>query len=308
MAGRRSLFLTLWLGALVFYIAYREWLSWLLLVTVAALPFFSLLLSLPFMLLTRVRIDIPTAVTVGRQQDLSMLYWCPVAAPPWWCRLTVRRPLTGEQWTLREAEDLPTDHCGALICSVRKGRVMDYLGLFKLPLRRCPEQMILVRPVPIPIPDLPSPEEKLHRAWRPKPGGGFAENHELRLYRPGDSIHQIHWKLSAKTGRVILREPMEPVRGRLLVRLDLSGSPSELDRKLGQLLWLGDHLIGKDLPFELQCLTGAGIRTTPVAGYDQLHRIIDTLLRTPRAQSGSLRDRPESAMWQYFIGGAADEA
>ena len=300
--------MTLWIGALCFYIAYQQWLAWFLLVLAVALPFFSLLISLPAMLLLQVRPDFPAAVTLGQMQDLAMLYSCPLPAPPWWYVFNVRNPLTGEQWTLREAHDLPTNHCGALICAPRKGRVVDYLGLFKLPLRRCPERMILVRPVPVPIPGLPSPEETLHKFWRPKAGGGFSENHELRLYRPGDSIQAIHWKLSAKTGSLILREPMEPLRRRLLVRLDLCGSPGELDVKLGQLLWLGNELLEKRLAFELQCLSGSGLHHWKIEGSDGLNRAIDTLLRSPQVATGSLRDRPEQAAWQYFIGGDSDEA
>ena len=41
------------LGGLVFYWAYREWLSWLILVLLLALPWFSLLVSLPAILTSR---------------------------------------------------------------------------------------------------------------------------------------------------------------------------------------------------------------------------------------------------------------
>lgn len=307
MAGRRLLFLSLWVGAFCFYLAYQQWLSWFLLVLVVALPFFSLLISLPAMLWLRVRLDLPTAVNIGQSLDLAMIYSCPIPAPPWWYTFTVYSCLTEEEWTVREAHYLPSDHCGALICTPRKGRVLDYLGLFKLPLKRCQERMVLIRPLPVPIPDLPAPEEKLHKYWRPKAGGGFSENHELRLYRPGDSIQAIHWKLSAKTGSLILREPMEPLQRRLLVRLDLCGTPEVLDEKLGQLLWLGNHLLEKRLPFELQCLTGNGLLHHKIEGADGLNKAIDTLLRSTPATSGSLRDRPEEAAWQYFIGGDADE-
>lgn len=308
MAGRRILFLVLWIGACCFYIAYQQWMAWFLLMVVAALPFFSLLISLPAMLSLRVKPDIPVAVTVGQPQDLAMLYSCALPAPPWGCTYSVYAPLTGEKWSVREARDLPTEHCGALICKQKKGWVLDYLGLFKLPLKQCRERTILVRPVSIPIPNLPSPEEKLHKFWRPKPGGGFSENHELRLYRPGDSIQAIHWKLSAKTGSLILREPMEPLRRRLLVQLDLCGSPEQLDRKLGRLLWLGRQLLEKRLDFELQCLSGDGLLHWTIEGSDGLDRAIDSMLRAAPAFSGTLQDRYEQAAWRYFIGGDADEA
>ena len=42
MAGRRIVYLASFIGCLVFYYFYREWLSWLFLVAVGALPWLSL--------------------------------------------------------------------------------------------------------------------------------------------------------------------------------------------------------------------------------------------------------------------------
>ena len=50
MLGRRLFYLAVLGFCLVFYCFYQEWFSWLLLVTVVALPWFSLALSLPAML------------------------------------------------------------------------------------------------------------------------------------------------------------------------------------------------------------------------------------------------------------------
>jgi len=43
---------------------------------------------------------------------------------------------------------------------------------------------------------------------------------DLREYRPGDSMKGIHWKLSAKSDDLIVREPGYPVDNRLLILLD----------------------------------------------------------------------------------------
>ena len=50
MTLRRIVYAAALLGAVVFYWAYREWLSWLVLMLLVFLPWFSLLLSLPAML------------------------------------------------------------------------------------------------------------------------------------------------------------------------------------------------------------------------------------------------------------------
>ena len=97
MAGRRITFLILLLVAFVFAIAYQEWLAWFLLVALAALPLFSLLVSLPALLLARFRLEIPHAVTLGQPLDAHVRCKCPVPAPVWQYRLQVENRLSGQR-------------------------------------------------------------------------------------------------------------------------------------------------------------------------------------------------------------------
>lgn len=298
------------LGAcIVFFAAYQQWFSWFALLAVALLPVFSLVASLPAMITARLALDNPRVLYLGDRQELVLFYgsWL-MPTPPWRCKITIEQPLTLRRWTMKEVELLPTDHCGELVCRIRRAWVYDYLGLIGIPMRRGGECRTLVRPNAVHPGPVPDPDAQRITVWRPKPGGGFAENHELRLYRPGDSIQQIHWKLSAKTGQLILREPMEPLRGRLLLRMDLSGHPGELDAKLGKLRWIGGMLLDKELSFQIQCLTGNGVESWSVSDRKELQQAIDGLLHCPRAMTGTLQDRPERAAWQFFIGGGPDGA
>ena len=191
---------------------------------------------------------------------------------------------------------------------MEKPRVCDYLGLFRFHAKTAEPKTLLVRPAPLPVKEPPDLKRFLARAWKPKPGGGYSENHELRLYRPGDNLNQVHWKLSAKTGNLTLREPMEPQRGLVLLTMTLRGSPEELDRKFGRLLWLGTFLLEQEVPFEIRALTGSGIRSLAVDSPLALTRAIDKLLCDPAAAEGSIRDQNYAASWQYHIGGQPDEA
>lgn len=307
MAGRRILYLLAWLGSLVFFYAYRLWFSWFLLIFILALPVFSLLCSLPAMLTAKLEAEpaAPMPIGTGKTLRLRCRGKLPVAA--WRCRVRVERPLTGDNWVLKSGEILPSAHCGQLVCTVEKARVYDYLGLFSLPVRSPEPIRLSVRPAPTAMTALPAVRRHA-TAWRPRRGGGYSENHELRQYRPGDSIRDIHWKLSAKTGDLILRESMEPVRSRVLLRLDLRGTPEELDRMLGRLLWLGGHLLDLDIHFEIHALTGAGFECWSVTTAQGLLLALDALLSREQAAEGTLRDRPERASWQYEIGGEPDEA
>ena len=166
---------------------------------------------------------------------------------------------------------------------------------------------MVVRPAPIAPEEAPDMSRYLVNAWKPKPGGGYSENHELRLYRPGDNLHQVHWKLSAKTGKMILREPMEALRGLSKVTLELRGSPEELDQKLGKLRWISAYLLQKEVAHQVVCLTGSGMVSLEIAGEPDVLSVLDTLLKAPVAEAAA---QPEYgyASWRYHIGGGVDEA
>ena len=157
------------------------------------------------------------------------------------------------------------------------------------------------------IPKPPSLERYIAGAWRPKHGGGFAENHDLRLYRPGDDLRQIHWKLAAKTGKLIFREPIEPTRGKVLLTMELSGDPNTVDTKMGKLLWMSRYLLENDLHHDVRCLTGRGTESYTVTDEESLMQVLRSLLGAPKTQNGSLPLATDAA-WQYRIGGGDDEA
>ena len=308
MAARRLVYLAIVTFCGVFYVAYGEWLAYLILLTVLGLPWFSLVLSLPAMLRFHAVPAGPEVLHTGEEGELWLLGSCPYPMPPFRGRLRLRQLQTGRSWYYHEKEDLPTDHCGGITVTVEGLRICDYLGLFAFPVRGRAEKTILIRPQPVKTAVHQDLQRHIARAWKPKFGGGFAENHELRLYRPGDNLNQVHWKLSAKTGNLMLREPMEPQRGLVLLTLHLRGSAEERDRKLGRLLWLGNHLMEQGIRFQLRALTASGILTFEISEEQALGKAVDTLLCQGMAADGDLREQGAGASWHYHIGGGPDEA
>lgn len=213
MAGKRFTYLCGLIAAAAFYIAYQEWFSWLALVGILGLPWLSLLVSLPGILTFRARPEAPEAIPLGQSGTVRLVGTSLFPVPPFFGRLRLRRCTTGEQWLYKKDTLLQVEHCGGMVVTPERVRVCDYLGLFRFQVRTVENKTILVRPEPVQMETPPDLSRYLARAWRPKPGGGFAENHELRLYRPGDNLNQVHWKLTAKTGKLIIREAMEPDRG-----------------------------------------------------------------------------------------------
>ena len=158
--------------------------------------------------------------------------------------------------------------------------------------------------------ELPIPEELKSIAahsLRAKRGGGFAESHEIRPYRAGDSLNLIHWKLSAKADELMLREPMEPNRGLALLTLDINGTSDELDRKFSRLLNYGSYLLKNSAAFEVLALTAKGIESLAVHEESDWIACIDSLLCAPFAPRGSVKEQDLKTLWHCHIGGERDE-
>lgn len=306
MVKQRIIWLLCWLGSLVFLVFYQQWLAWLMLGAVLVIPLFSLLVSLPSMITARLETLSPGRLTVGTPAALNCRCVSKGIPPQYRCRLLVTHTITGKRSRLHPGDPLPTDRSGVLLCDLKRVRVYDRLGLFGLPLRGQRTFRVVVEPKPVPIPNEAEADADSVFAWKPK-NGGFSENHDLRLYIPGDSLRQIHWKLSAKTGKLIIREPMIPDPGKVLVSLELKGSPEELERLLGRTLWLGQRLTQQQIPFELLSLTGEGMRRAAVNSLQTLELAMDDLLSSSPVQAGTLELPAETFTRQYTLGGAPDE-
>ncbi len=307
MADRRILYLTAVMGSLAFFIAYQKWFSWIVLLAVLLLPWFSLLMSLVPMFRTKLKLKAPEKVQRGSTAKIRLAVNCPGIRPPFRCRIRVTHILTGESRILRHGEPLPTEHCGGLLIQPERAKVSDYLGLFSRKLKKLPTAVVRVMPSDVKMTVPPDLTRHLARAWKPKQGGGYAENHEIRPYRPGDSLNLVHWKLSAKVDSLMLREPMEPDQGLMLLTMDLCGTPEELDRKMGRLLWLGKWLLDQEIYFAAAVLTLSGLESWTIRKESDLTDCVDRLLCARTSPEGTLRDLNVPSAWQYHIGGEPDE-
>lgn len=294
------------LGSVVFYGIYGQWFSWLLLMTVSALPWFSLLISLPGLLTAKCSLRCPDAVRMDMPLRTTLEVTGKFPVPLMKSRLQICNRLTGKSTFARPGQRLPTDHCGCLQIAYDTVLLGDYLGLWCRRLRKGETLGVYIEPKPVPC---ALPEQLQIRSvslWKPKPGGGFAENHDLRLYRPGDDLRSIHWKMTAKTGKLIYREPIVPAQQGYLLTMTLCGEPSQLDRKLGQLLYASKTLLQRQLAHEVRCRTGEGTVSFSVNDDETLKNGLHKLLGSTPAM-GETDLRGQNVLWQYHIGGDSDE-
>jgi len=302
------------LGSLVFHAFYFGWYSWFVLQLTILLPLFSLLVSLPAML--RARLYVTASDSCFRQDNAYVSVRVEnrlLPVPRCSFRLRLVNRLSGHSEVLRRHVEggnnwyarLDTTHVGVLSCCVEKARVYDYLKLFRIPVRAGQTVEVLVRPREEEPSSLPNLSRFLTKQLKPKPGGGFSEEHELRDYREGDPLRDIHWKLSVKTDRLILREAQEPVRRRVLLTLDLAGMADQIDSVLGRFLWMSKWLLEHEVSHELLWIDPSNLhlQTAQISDEKNLEDALQLLLHSQTAEdTPSVADRRFSnADWRYHI-------
>ncbi len=282
MWGRRIGYLVSLLGCLVLYIYFTQWAAWVLLWWLIVLPVFSLLLSLPAMLTARFSLDCPPKVGQGQKTVAEMKVQCRFPIPPVRYRLRVRHCITGQV-----DSKLDTTHCGTRQLRAEQLRLFDYLGLFSRRVRETPMCLLTVEPDPVEVDRLPG-QDRSDAALTPKRGGGFSEEHELREYLPGDDLRQIHWKLTAKTGKTVVRQPLEQQTGACVLTVLLRGEPADLDRQLGRLRWLSNTLVLRGQKHRVAVLSGRGLEQFSVSDRESLDGMLDSVLSAPQAAENAV--------------------
>ncbi|MGH9415685.1 MAG: DUF58 domain-containing protein [Terriglobales bacterium] len=97
-----------------------------------------------------------------------------------------------------------------------------------------PETLIYPRPLPVPVPAPRAPGEALSGAL---PASGAADElHRIRAHQPGDSARQVHWKASARSGVLQVREFSRDAAPRFRLRLASAdgGDPERAEAALSR--------------------------------------------------------------------------
>ena len=106
---------------------------------------------------------------------------------------------------------IDTSHTALVCTSVSSIRISDPLGLFSLPIKVTPAGKTFFDTYVMPTrkTGVTAPGQRKSDAPVLVPVQGFSEQTEIRPYRPGDPMRSVHWKLSAKTDGVLVKEPVE---------------------------------------------------------------------------------------------------
>ena len=209
------------------------------------------ILSVPFNLFLRgkvqVAVDAPVSLEKGAEGCAEIILKNPSIFPVFRVRMRVKiinqlnmRTKKCKVITWLNFRDIKNHkfsvgdgYCGRLRISVDEVLLYDCFGLIGVRCKCTAEGYTTVQPDTFPIdiglnPAFNTLEESDVYA-QDKAGYDLTETYQIREYVPGDSPRQIHWKLSGKFDRLIVREPSLPIIHSVLVFWERSGIQDDLD-------------------------------------------------------------------------------
>lgn len=176
------------------------------------------------------------------------------------------------------------DSVGVLRLHVKKVEIMDLFGLVNQPIQLCNDASIKVYPKWINT-EISFSEESF----------GYLENEGIventhgndrneilnyREYIPGDDIRNIHWKLSAKTDEIFVRENANTHHYDILLMNDIGlhngkkiPDKNEINMCVSCIYAIAQKLVEYRLPFCLGACTDAGIEIHEIQNQNDFDRV-----------------------------------
>lgn len=195
-------------------------------------------------------------------------------------------------------KEILSHHVGRVEINVTEFVAWDWLGICSMEIPAHKDAGVVVTPEIAPVEedlttcveDFPDENETKKR------GTDINPDFEIREYVPGDELKSIHWKLTAKTGRTMVRERLSSGRDKINVLLALTEDPTENDALMSSLHGLGLRLLDKGYPIRL-CWMGYGGRLEAryLAEEGELASIIDEILSiSGKKNPGQVRNAMEA--------------
>lgn len=143
--------------------------------------------------------------------------------------------------------ELYAAHYGCINLCVKEMVVYSFLGLFKKVYK--PEMISSIMLVPgvdkdynlvVPESDV---DDDIYQFDENEKGNDRSEVFDIREYREGDNIRDIHWKLSSKRDFMVVKEFSKPLENEKLIYVDLGGIASNENSRSEAFLNLVDKLL-----------------------------------------------------------------
>ena len=242
----------------------------------ALLPPLLVLLALPLNLYLRrkltVSLEMPVNLRKGEQGEGRLLLENPTLLPVLrlGCRMEAENCLTGQRQSLRlDALLLPRQKrsvpfalgdalCGRVKLRLTELRLYDPFGLIPVRRKLSMHRSATVQPETFRqelLLDLLAGQGDDSDSYSPyRPGSDVSETFQIREYVEGDSLRQIHWKLTGKLDKLIVRDASLPVIRSVLLFWERDNrrlSPRLMDAQAEVLLTLCRSLLDQSVFFTI---------------------------------------------------------
>lgn len=263
-----AVYLCLLACAFLFNIFYFEWFSWILFLILICVPILSILISMPFMIKAAVNgvviesngvVNINSVFKVKLKSNANKFLFFPLIK----IKLSTYSSLGNKNKNFRlsycgnlgsgkpevklnfKKNDL-TRHSASIRISKKYCRVYDFLGLFFIPVKSSVNADCLVLPREI-RPKL-LPDKNIMKIKTYKKGMTSSNDiYDIRKYRSGDEVKNIHWKLSAKYNDLYIKEPLLPVYYTTAVKPVYNDNPDANDDITARLIYVSNYCIKRHL-------------------------------------------------------------
>lgn len=130
----------------------------------------------------------------------------------------------GLRGTIEVQSEIEKARCGCIEISVKSVRIFDPMEVFEKE-RACRARteyyvLPIMNELKISKEELNKYDMESYKYSSMKKGQDLSETFSIREYAEGDSIKGIHWKLSGKMDRLMIRVPSLPIENSLMVILD----------------------------------------------------------------------------------------
>lgn len=202
---------------------------------------------------------------------------------------------------------LASAYSGILTVELNKIIVWDYLGFFSSKRKVSGGGTVVIMPSQEKL-DIRKKQvflgfDNLDRESVNRPGQQPPEIYQIKSYSPGDSIRDIHWKLTARTDELLCKEYMDEIGTELFFFIDLRSSdysPARMDAFWEIISAVSLGLLSSDIP---HCVQWFNIREKQIAyrnikSYEDYHVMMETLIITGVIDSSQIV--PEEYMNEFY--------
>ncbi len=233
------------ISTFIFFLCYKMWVSWFCLIVILLIPFLALGMCIIASRTFTFRSESPGSCPLGDPAYIRIMTGG-IASYFAFSRIrtvvTDRMAGTSRKMTIMVHDSgitnipLDTSHCGSYSYKMLRLEIYDLFGFFRITRNINKDNEFLVKPVPsMPevMPDMYGFKAKsLRKAKQPN-----TEIYDIREYQTGDPVKSIHWKMSAKKDKLLVKEPLKEYGGHSRILLKLTDDRDKLDLHLGQILF-----------------------------------------------------------------------